>query len=91
MNYKNKEIFEKFLSENMNKPYNIDACYEDFERQIGASGSSSYELPGHETKSGHPESIYFERKDHFFLDEKEIPQEKIGDNDFDYVETTIIF
>lgn len=90
MKYENIEKFKAFLDENLRQPYgyyNFAAFLEDFERDLGVSSSSSYELSPFETKSRNPETIMFEREDHFLCGEKEVDP----DDDWDTVETTIIF
>ncbi|MEG1874564.1 MAG: hypothetical protein RR185_03265 [Angelakisella sp.] len=88
MEYKNIEVFEKFLSDNFNAPvYDIKPFLDELELQTSATGSNHYELSGHETKSGNPKQICFEREDVYFIDGK--PVEPC--DDFDYIESTIIF
>lgn len=87
MKFENLEKFNEFLEENMKLEYDLNACISDFERQIGETGAENYELRGFETKSGNPECISFERIDHYILDGKEVEP----CDDFDEVETTIIF
>lgn len=88
MKFENIEIFKTFIESNLKMPfgtYDFSACVADFERQVNES--ETYELSGSETNSGEPESIGFERVDRFYIDGKEVPP----CDDFDFVETTIIF
>lgn len=89
MEFKNIEIFEKFIEKNLKTAcYDIQAFFEELVRHAEETGSNSYELCSCETKSGLPECIYFDRVDKFFLDAEEVNP---AENDFDYAETTIIF
>ena len=64
MTIKNIEKFRSFLDEHLNAAcYDFDACLADLERQIGETGADHYELSSHETLSGQPETISFERVD----------------------------
>lgn len=88
MKFENFEIFKSFIEKNLKMPfgtYDFDACIADFEKQIGET--KCYELKSWETVSGNPETIVFERIDRFYIDGKEVPP----CDDFDYVETAIIF
>lgn len=88
MEYKNIEVFEKFLADNFNAPvYDIKPFLDELELQIGDIGSNCYELSGRKTKSGNPEVICFEREDVYFIGGK--PVEPC--DDFDYIESTITF
>lgn len=66
MKFENVEIFSDFLEKNLKTAaggYTLDACLADLERQIGETGADHYELSSHETFSGWPETISFERVD----------------------------
>lgn len=91
MEFKNIDVFRKFIEKNLKMPYgcyDLNACIADFEKKVSETGSYSYELGPYETNSGLPECIYFERVDKFFLDDEEVDP---AENDFDYAKTTIIF
>ena len=89
MKFENIEKFRAFLDENLKNhlTYNFNAFVGDFERQIEETGVERYELSGSKTVSGWPEGISFERIDKFIIDGKEVPP----CDDFDSIETTIIF
>lgn len=61
--FENAERFEQFLEDNMKRSYDVNSFYEDFIDTVCSNGSSSYELGGFYTKSGHPETINFDRSD----------------------------
>ena len=66
MKFENVEIFADFLDKNLKTSaggYALDACLADLARQIGETGADHYELSIHETVSGRPEIISFERMD----------------------------
>jgi hypothetical protein len=89
MTFENLEKFQAFLEENLNTPHaDINDYLEDLKEQVGASGGANYELSPFKTKSGNPENIGFERIDKYFLDGAVVEP---VENNFDYVETTIIF
>lgn len=93
----NAERFEEFLAENMKKPYDMEACWDDFEEKLNNS-TNNYELKGYETKSGNPEciSFYTDYKYHMLdgrivevnEDTETVPSDL---DDFDYVEIIVEF
>lgn len=85
MKYENLEHFHAFLDANLKAPCDFIACLCDFNRQVSETGS--YELRAHDTVSGTPATIPFERVDRYYLDGQEVQPGR----DFDEVETTIIF
>lgn len=90
MKFENLDVFKTFIEENLKMPfgtYNFNACVSDFERRVEETGVNHYELSSSETISGNPETITFERIDRFYVDDEEVSP----CDDFDYVETTIIF
>lgn len=94
MEFKNIEVFKRFLDEKLKKPYgcyDFNACIADFEKQVAETGS--YELRPYETVSGLPESLPFDKVDRFFLigENGESVEVDPAEDDFDYAEITIIF
>lgn len=90
MKFENLHVFKAFIEANLKTPfgvYNFSAYAADFERQVEETGANHYELSSADTISGNPETISFERIDRFYVDDEEVPP----CDDFDYIETTIIF
>ncbi len=64
--FKNVEIFEKFLKENLRKDlasnliFDLKEWLDDLENQHAANGTNEYELNSFYTKSKRPECIRFE-------------------------------
>ena len=80
------ECFFEFLRENMKIGFfDFDAFLEDLERQHGESGANFYKLPGRVTKSGNPETFYYETETTFF--DENCNEIDPGKNDFAYCET----
>ena len=81
-----KDAFFNFLRENMKSGFfDFDIFLEDLERQHGESGANFYELPGRVTKSGNPETFYYETETTFF--DENCNEIDPGENDFAYCET----
>ncbi len=93
----NAERFEEFLARYMKKPYDTEACWDDFEEKLNNS-TNNYELRGYETKSGNPECISFYKDYKYHMldgrivevneDTETVPSDL---DDFDYVETIVEF
>ena len=60
LTFKNVEVFEEFLKENLKTEFNLEAYLDDVFSDYSSSGVASYELGSHDTKSGRPETIAFD-------------------------------
>ena len=96
MNYKNIEIFKKWLEKELKaEVFNFDAYLDDLTNQndcngvkeVGGKFYGEYELSSTETKSGRPELISFEVYFKFLKGEEVVDCE----DDYEEVETTITF
>lgn len=77
--FENVEKFYEFLRENLKSDYYIERAYlEDLLDHVHATASEDYELSPFETKSGHPELIYFD-VDHTYVDENGVEIEDWDD------------
>jgi hypothetical protein len=64
--YTNLDRFESWLKATL-KDYNgnLDAYLEDLEEDYATNGTAHYELNGYETKSGNPDTYFYEVEDNF--------------------------
>lgn len=71
LTFKNVEVFEEFLRENLKTEFNLEAYLDELFKDYSSSGVASYELGSHDTKSGRPETIAFDVTEVPYIDEGE--------------------